>query len=168
MSDAVQHKFATASAPRPGAARAILSGGLVGGAIDITFACVASALLRGVTPIRVGQTVASGLLGREAAIAGGIPVGISGLVLHFVMTTIMSAVYYAAATRLPLLVRHAPWCGIAYGLGIYLTMNYVVLPLSAIGAFGGGGPWYIVIPEILVHMFGVGLSIALFTRKALR
>jgi hypothetical protein len=150
------------------ALRAILGGGLIGGAFDITFACVVSALLRGVTPIRVGQSVASGLLGREAALAGGVPAGILGLVLHFVMTTIMAAVYYAAATRIPLLVRHAAWCGLAYGLGIYLAMNYVVLPLSAIGRHGGNGPLYIVIPEILVHMFGVGLTIALFTRRASR
>jgi hypothetical protein len=46
-------------------------------------------------------------------------------------------------------------------------MNYIVLPLSAIGRHGGNGPLYIVIPEILVHMFGVGLTIALFTRGAL-
>jgi uncharacterized membrane protein YagU involved in acid resistance len=148
--------------------RAILAGGLLGGFFDITFACVASALLRGATPIRVGQSVASGLLGREAALAGGVATGVLGLVLHFVMTLIMAAVYYAVASRVPLLVKRAVPCGIAYGLGIYLVMNYVVLPLSAIGRAGGGGPLYVVIPEKLVHMFGVGLTIALFTRRALR
>jgi hypothetical protein len=44
----------------------------------------------------------------------------------------------------------------------------VELPLSAIGKHGGTGPLYLVIPEILVHMLLVGLTIALFTRKALR
>src|SRR5690348_8889086 len=148
--------------------RAILGGGLLGGLIDITWACVISAILRGVTPIRVGQSVASGLLGREAALAGGVPVGLLGLILHFVMTTIMAAIYYTAATRIPLLVRHALPLGILYGFCIYFVMNYVVLPLSAIGHHGGNGPLYLVIPEILVHMFGVGLTIALFTRNALR
>jgi hypothetical protein len=149
------------------ALRAIVGGGLLAGAVDITFACVASALLRGATPIRVGQSVASGLLGRDAALAGGIPTGILGLALHFIMVIIMAAVYYVAAKRIPLLVKHAVPCGIAYGLGLYLVMNYVVLPLSAIGRHGGNGPLYVVIPEILVHMFGVGLIIALFTRRAL-
>jgi hypothetical protein len=148
------------------AAKAILSGGLVGGAIDITFACVVWAVLRGATPIRVGQAVASGLLGRDAAVAGGVPVGLFGLFLHFVMAIIMAAVYYAAAARVPLLVRRAVPCGIAYGLGLYLVMNFIVLPLSAIGQRGGSGPLYVVIPEILVHMFGVGLVIALFTRAS--
>lgn len=146
---------------------AILGGGLLGGAFDITYACVVWAF-RGVSPIRVGQSVASGLLGRDAAIAGGVATGLLGFALHFAMALIMAAVYYVAATRIPLLVKRAAWCGPLYGLGIYLTMNYVVLPLSAIGQHGGTGPLYLVIPEILVHMFLVGLTIALFTRKALR
>jgi hypothetical protein len=112
--------------------------------------------------------VASGLLGRDAAIAGGVATGLLGLFLHFAMTTIMAALYYGAATRIPLLVKRAVPCGLAYGFAIYFTMNYVVLPLSAIGKLGGNGPLYVVIPEILVHMFGVGLTIALFTRRALR
>src|SRR4051812_37422660 len=149
------------------ALKAILAGGLIGGAFDITFACVVWAF-RGVSPIRVGQSVASGLLGREAAIAGGVPTGLLGFVLHFAMALIMAAIYYAAATRIPLLVKRAAWCGPIYGLGLYLTMNYVVLPLSVIGQHGGTGPLSLVIPEILVHMFLVGLTMALFTRRALR
>jgi hypothetical protein len=150
------------------AARAIIAGGLLGGLFDITYACVVWAIRAGVTPIRVGQSVASGLLGREAALAGGVPVGILGLVLHFLMTILMASVYYAAATRIPVLVKRAVPCGIAYGLGIYLVMNFVVMPLSAIGKMGGAAPWAVKGPEILVHMFGVGLTIALFTRHALR
>jgi hypothetical protein len=149
------------------ALQAILAGGLIGGAFDITFACTVWAF-RGVSPIRVGQSVAAGLLGRDAAIAGGAPTGLLGFALHFAMALIMAAVYYAAAARIPLLVKRAVWCGPIYGLGIYLTMNYIVLPLSAIGRHGGTGPLYLVIPEILVHMFLVGLPIALFTRRALR
>jgi hypothetical protein len=149
------------------ALKAIVAGGLIGGAFDITYACVVWAF-RGISPIRVGQSVAAGLLGREAAVAGGVPTGLLGFALHFGMALIMAAIYYAAAVRIPLLVKRAVWCGPLYGLGLYLTMNYVVLPLSAIGRSGGSGPLYLVIPEILVHMFLVGLTIALFTRRALR
>ena len=149
------------------ALKAILAGGLIGGAFDITYACAVWAF-RGVSPIRVGQSVASGLLGRESALAGGVATGLLGFALHFGMALIMAAVYYGAATRIPWLVKRAAWCGPIYGLGLYLTMNYIVLPLSAIGRHGGTGPLYLVIPEILVHMFGVGLTMALFTRRALR
>ena len=60
------------------ALKAILAGGLIGGAFDITYACVVWAF-RGVSPIQVGQSVASGLLGRDAATAGGVRRGCSGL-----------------------------------------------------------------------------------------
>lgn len=45
--------------------QAILWGGLIAGALDITAACITSSL-RGVTPVRVLQSVASGVLGAAA------------------------------------------------------------------------------------------------------
>jgi uncharacterized membrane protein YagU involved in acid resistance len=145
----------------------IIAAGLTAGAFDITYACIVWGL-RGVTPIQVGKAVAAGLLGRDAALAGGVATGILGLLLHFLMAIIMAAVYYAAATKMPLLVKRAVVCGSLYGLALYGVMNYVVMPLSAIKAAGGGGPLYISISGILVHTFLVGLPIALFTRRALR
>jgi hypothetical protein len=170
MSSGINATLSSTSTGRSGARawRAIVGGGLLGGFFDITFACVVWAIRAGITPIRVGQSVAAGLLGREASLAGGVATGILGLVLHFLMAIIMAAVYYGAATRIPLLVKRAVPCGLAYGLGIFCVMNFVVMPLSAIGRMGGNGPLVIMIPEILVHMFGVGLTIALFTRAALR
>jgi len=146
--------------------RTIVIAGLVAGALDISYAFIIWGL-RGVTPIRIGQSIASGLLGREAAVAGGTATGLFGLLLHFTMATIIAAIYYGAARNFRLLVDRAVPCGIAYGLATYGVMNYVVLPLSAIGAVGDSGPAYIRITGVLVHMFLIGLPIALITRKAL-
>jgi hypothetical protein len=41
-------------------------------------------------------------------------------------------------------------------------MNYVVVPLSAAG--GGSGPALWIALSIIVHMFLIGVPIALFTR----
>jgi hypothetical protein len=156
--------------PRTGsrsALQTIVIGGLVAGALDITYAFVIWGL-RGVSPIRIGQSVAAGLLGREAAVAGGTATGLFGLGVHFVLAIIMAAIYYAAARNIRLLVDRAVPFGIAYGLALYAAMNYVVMPLSAVGRTGGGAPLYITITGILVHMFLVGLPIALITRRALR
>ena len=147
--------------------RTIVIAGLVAGALDISYAFIIWGL-RGVTPIRIGQSIASGLLGREAAVAGGTATGLFGLLLHFTMATIIAAIYYGAARNFRLLVDRAVPCGIAYGLATYGVMNYVVLPLSAIGAVGDSGPAYIRITGVLVHMFLIGLPIALITRKDLR
>lgn len=148
--------------------KTILTAGIVAGALDILYACILWGL-RGVSPIRIGQSIAAGLMGREAAVAGGFPTGMLGLSLHFVMAIIMAAVYYGAATKLPILWKRATVLGPLYGLALYGAMNYVVIPLSAIGpGKGGAGPTYIWVTGILVHMFLVGLPIALFTRRASR
>jgi len=149
------------------ALKTIVMAGLVAGALDITYAFIIWGL-RGVSPIRIGQSIAAGLLGRETAVGGGTATGMLGLLLHFIMAIIIAAIYYGAARNIRLLVDRAVPCGIAYGLATYGVMNYVVLPLSAIGSAGGGGPTYIVVTGILVHMFLIGLPIALITRKGLR
>jgi hypothetical protein len=149
------------------ALKTIVFGGLVAGALDITYAFIIWGL-RGVSPIRIGQSVAAGLLGREAAVGGGTATGLFGLTVHFVLAIIMAAIYYVAARNVRLLVDRAVPFGIAYGLALYGAMNYVVMPLSAIGKAGGGAPLYITVTGILVHMFLVGLPIALITRRALR
>jgi hypothetical protein len=147
--------------------KTIVFAGLVAGALDITYAFIIWGL-RGVTPIRIGQSIASGLLGREAAVGGGTATGMFGLLLHFILATIIAAIYYIAARNIRLLVDRAVPFGIAYGLVTYGVMNYVVMPLSAIGAVGDGGPAYIRITGVLVHMFLIGLPIALITRRDLR
>ena len=147
--------------------KTIVFAGLVAGALDITYAFIIWGL-RGVSPIRIGQSIASGLLGREAAVGGGTATGMLGLLLHFIMATIIAAIFYVAARNIRFLVDRAVPCGIVYGLVTYGVMNYVVVPLSAIGATGGGGPLYITITGILVHMFLIGLPIALITRRDLR
>ena len=149
------------------ALKTIVTAGLVAGALDILYAFIIWGL-RGVTPIRIGQSVAAGLLGRDAAVGGGTTTGLFGLGVHFVLAIIMAAIYYAAARNIRLLVDRAVPFGLAYGLALYGAMNYIVLPLSGIGKAGGGGPLYITLNGILVHMFLVGLPIALITSRALR
>lgn len=149
------------------ALRTIVTAGLVAGALDITYAFIIWGF-QGVTPLRIGRSIASGLIGREAATAGGAVTGMLGLVLHFIMATIIAAIFYVAARNIRLLVDKAVPCGIAYGLATYGVMNYVVMPLSAIHSIGDSGPAYIRITGILVHMFLIGLPIALITRRGLK
>jgi uncharacterized membrane protein YagU involved in acid resistance len=72
------------------------------------------------------------------------------------------AMYVVASKRLAVLWRHAVWPGLLYGIAVYLVMNLIVLPLSAIGrpTFS----WPVVLNGILIHMFGVGLPSSLFAR----
>jgi uncharacterized membrane protein YagU involved in acid resistance len=144
------------------ASRTILWGGLVAGVLDITYAFVASGL-RGVGPVRVLQSVASGLLG-AAAKEGGLATAALGLLLHFLIAFAIATVYYLASRRLGLLVRRAVICGLLYGIGVYLVMNFVVLPLSAI-YFKPTYPLAVLLPGLVGHMLLIGLPIALITRR---
>jgi len=147
------------------AIKAILLGGLIAGALDISDAFILWGI-QGVSPVRILHSIASGLLGRDA-LKGGFSTAALGAFLHFFMTTIMAAVYYFVAQRVPLLVRHAVTCGLAYGVALYFFMNFVVLPLSAFP----GDPHALsplpLINGLLIHSLGVGLPIALVTRRAL-
>jgi hypothetical protein len=146
--------------------RLVLAGGLVAGALDITYACVFWAIKAGVPAQRIFQSVAAGLLG-AASFTGGWPTAVLGLALHFFIATTMSVTYYVAARRIPILGGRPVPFGAAYGLLLYVIMNYIVVPLSAAGHGGAKDPLWVAL-SIVVHMFLIGVPIALFTRRALQ
>lgn len=144
---------------------AILLGGAIAGTLDITYATVFSSL-RGTPALRVWQSVASGLLG-SAAFSGGVKTAMLGLVLHFSIAVLFAAIFYCASRGLPFLARQAFVSGPLYGAAIYALMNLVVLPLSRF-PYKPKFPPVVFITGLLVHMFCIGLPIALAARKALR
>jgi hypothetical protein len=148
--------------PRLTARQALLGGALTVGLLDILDAFVFFGL-RGVSPIRILQSIAGGLLGR-ASFQGGLPTAALGLVLHFCIAFLIVATYYVASGRVRALVRHPiPW-GMTYGVAAYLVMTFVVVPLSAAG--GGLKTLPVVLNGLLIHIVGVGLPAALFSRAA--
>lgn len=140
-------------------------GGLIAGALDITYACVHSYIRRGTTPIKILQSVASGAFGRSA-LEGGAKTAALGLVFHFLIALIAATVYYSASRVLRFMIKQAVICGILYGVGVYLVMNCVVLRLSAIHStiYPWSYPKSVLIGGLLIHMFGIGLPIALAVR----
>jgi hypothetical protein len=142
---------------------AILKGGGLAGAIDITYA-IGFSYLRGVSPMRILQSVASGLLG-SAAYEGGGSTAALGLALHFLNALIIAAIFVLASRRVTFLTRRAVLSGIVYGFLVYWVMNLVVLPLSAFPGRVRFAP-LVTSTGLLVHMFGIGLPIALAARRA--
>lgn len=115
-----------AATPHP-ALKAILWGGLLAGLGDWLFAHFYYGWRLGVF-----QNVAGGLWGREAARNGGVPLYLVGTGLHFLIAFIWAALFWGLSRRLPVLTLHAIPAGLAYGFVVYLGMNCVVLPLSAL------------------------------------
>jgi hypothetical protein len=134
---------------------AILVGGLIAGTLDAILAFHAFGP-------RMPQGIASGLLGPRS-FQGGAATWILGLVLHFFIALSMAAVYYAASRKLPFLKEYPLICGLFYGMALYLVMNLVVVPLSAIHASGPIGRADL-IEGLLVHMILIALPIAYSVR----
>jgi len=144
--------------------RWLLLGAVIAGTLDITYAIVFFFFRNNVPPIRILQSVASGLLGRNAYQGGGASAAL-GLALHFFNATVITAIFFAVASRVPALTRRPLLVGPLYGLVVYAVMNYVVIPLSAIGHFPKFVP-IVATTGILVHMFFIGTPIAWAAKKA--
>ena len=138
--------------------RTILLGGCCAGVLDFIGACVSN-YSRGVTPIRIAQSIASGWLGR-AAFEGGYKTAGLGVALHFVIALGAAAVFNLAALKWRWLIEHAYLSGALYGVAVFWFMQLVVLPLSAI-AFKQNFSWPMIATGLLVHKLCVGLPFAL-------
>ena len=141
---------------------AVLLGGTIAGALDLVFA-LSFAAYNGVVPIRLLQTVASGLLG---AFAGGVPVAVLGLVLHFGLSFLWASIFLGFALLAPALIRHPFSAGMAFGVVVFVGMRFVVLPLSAFPYSVTFKP-LAATSDLLSHMLLFGLPIGLVLQKAL-
>jgi len=144
--------------------RWLFTGALIAGTCDITYAITSSFLRRGVAPSRVLQSVASGALGRSAY-DGGAATAALGLGFHYLFAFSFTCAFFLAASRFAGLTRRPIATGAVYGVGIFAVMNYIVIPLSRIGP-RPILPMVVLVPEVLVHMFLIGVPIALAARRA--
>jgi uncharacterized membrane protein YagU involved in acid resistance len=87
-----------------------------------------------------------------------------GLASHLFIACVFAALYVMASRRWRALIERPVLLGGVYGLAIFFVMNYVVVPLSAATVSGPKGIFYPL--GLLVHIFLVGVPIALFARRA--
>ena len=98
--------------------------GLIAGTIDIGAACT----INQVGPVPILRFIASGLLG--APLPHESWVYCLGMVLQWLMSIIIAAIFVVASTKILALLRNWIAAGIAYGIVVYFVMTFVVLPLS--------------------------------------
>src|SRR4026209_2597583 len=151
---------------RPRAIDTIPLGGLLIGLFDLIFAFTFYGLILGVPLLRIFQTVAAGVLGRQTAYAGGVRSFLLGIVLHFMVATCIATVYFLATLVLPVLLRHPVVSGLIYGVVADFGMKYIVTPLSAIGQRGTLPRLPILITELIGHALLVGLPVALLAYRS--
>lgn len=107
-------------------AASIIVAGMVAGSVDIF---VASAI-NDLSPGFILQAIASGLLGKESY-DGGARTVVLGLLLQWGMSLIIAAIYHLAGARLPAPFERPVTFGALYGIGVFIVMSFIVVPLSA-------------------------------------
>ncbi len=95
----------------------ILIAGLIAGVLDLA-AAVITTILRDRPPIRMLQSIASGVLGLDSY-NGGVKTATLGVALHFVIATGAAAVFYATSRKFTFLVRQPIISGLIYGIAVY-------------------------------------------------
>lgn len=145
------------------ALRGILLGGLCAGLADFIYPTVKTVLAGG-SWMAPWKGVAGGLLGK-AARDGGLGTVALGVALHFFICLGAAALLYFIVSRVKFLPRQWLALGILHGIAVLLVMNYVILPLSAIGRS------IYPLEQLPVHAFWhivlVGLPTAFFVARAI-
>jgi uncharacterized membrane protein YagU involved in acid resistance len=136
--------------------------GLAGGTVDGLYAS-ALGLIRSGSALKPWQGVASGWIGKAARDGGVASAGL-GLLTHFAIAFCMAAAFAAIASRATALYRRPLVAGALYGLGLYLVMYRLVLPLRWPALFPRWDGW-VSVADIMSHV-GVGLAIAVVLARA--
>ena len=141
--------------------KAIVSAGAICGIMDITAALVVYGIM-GAKPLRLLQGIAGGILG-PGTYQGGVATALLGLALHFVIAFGAATVFYLASRSFRFLIDQAVLSGVLYGVAVYFFMQRIVIPLSR----ANRNPFSLkfMIIGIVIHIFCVGLPIALSIRK---
>lgn len=148
----------------PSAFHSIVLGWLAVGVLD-AIAASTNAAVRGISPVRVWQYVASSLVGTESFERGATTVVI-GLLFHFGVALGVAVGFYLLARMFPFVVRHSVVSGAIYGIVVFFVMSYLIVPLTMVRQ--GPFSWSGMITGILIHIFFVGLPPALITRRFAR
>ncbi len=144
--------------------RTVLWIGLIAGTLDITENIIFNAF-RGITPWRIFQFIASGLIDGRSFELGWVSVGL-GVVIHYAIALTWTAIFYIAGPRFTVLSRRPILSGLLYGVIVYVVMNFVVLPLSAVPTRPGAATLVARVNAVLALMFCIGLPVALLVKRA--
>lgn len=139
----------------------IVYGGLAIGILDFLDASIFFPLYYGISWVDVWHGPASGFIGREASRAGGLNTAMLGIFAHFLVAFSIATVYFLLSRFIPFLVKHPVISGLIYGVAAHFVMQYVVIPLSAIGTVPNWPPIGSLLNSLIGHALLVGLPVGL-------
>ncbi len=139
----------------------------IAGTLDLVANFILWGAWKQVPPIRICQSIASGIYGK-AAFDGGYVTAAVGVVAHFVIMLIMAIGYYVIVSLSKWARAHWGITAVVYGLVLWAVMNYAVVPMSAAAR---PYPWPIVWDvklafNLFCHIGLVGFVFALVFRRS--
>jgi len=144
--------------------RLIVIGGLITGTLHLVIQVgIVFGLLLKSPYISSLQFVASGAMG-NASYTGGLATALLGLVLELLMTIIIAGIFILSADRIPLLRQHVIPGSLLYGFGVFIVMNFIVLPLSAAPVLPAP-PMWLLIETVLEHILLIGLPLGILVQR---
>lgn len=108
--------------------------GLIAGTMDITAACIQFAVKTGKSPVLVLQYISSAIFSKEEAYSGSMVYPVLGLLFHYLIAFIWSAIFYFIYPRVGLQKINKFFLAIVYGIFVWVCMNRIVVPSSRIPA----------------------------------
>jgi hypothetical protein len=132
------------------------------GILDAADNVVAYDFAAGFNPIQVLQYIASGFYG-AAAFQKGISGALVGLLAHFFIAFAVAAIYVGGTRFLPMLSGKAVLWGAIYGVAVFIVMNFVLLPHTAV--VKSPLSLSLFLNGVVAHALLIGLPIALVARR---
>ncbi|HEY6901040.1 MAG TPA: hypothetical protein VI233_10370 [Puia sp.] len=145
--------------------QALLLTALLAGSLDALSAIIQFTASGNREPARIFRYISSALFGKPA-LTGGTPMVITGVLLHYGIAFLWTLVFFLLYPHIPILSRQPALSGIAYGILVWLIMNFAVVPLSRIGRFPSRLQPALIGCGIII--IAIGLPISLLARRWLR
>ena len=136
---------------------------LIAGTLDISSAFILFGVRTGKNPLLILNYVASAVLGKEAAAAGGMEVQALGLLLHYIIAFLFTATLFLLYPRVYRVFPNKYLIAAIYGLFAWCVMNLIVVPLSRIPFRGYS--WSNAIENMIILMVAIGLPVSLIAYR---
>ena len=133
---------------------------LVAGTLDIIAAYIHVTLASGQFPAKMFYVIAGHAIGLKTALAGGPPVFVLGILIHYFISFSFSLFFFLVYPAVYKVLSNKYLIGLLYTLFAWLTMKFIVLPLTAMPP----GPFVLNIQEVIgflifIVVFGMPISI---------
>ena len=147
-----------------------LTAGLIAGALDITAACIHAFMKNDTAPMQVLRGVASGAFDPKTFSSPAL-LALCGLLIHFFIAISFTFFFFFLAKLIPSLVKYPIPIGLLYGIFVWGTMRFIILPyISRLNPKPIVGKEAIINAAIAagIIVICVGIPVVLLARKYVR